>query len=104
MGTSVERGGYGNAGAAPARGSLTARDRWRQTLQDLESAVAQAVEMAIGEELGRVPRQTRLQMLKNALRQGLVKVDEVDMQQTLQDLKKSSSNSKLPPSPGGVSL
>jgi len=81
--------------------SSSARDRWRQTLHDVEAAVARALDTALGQaDIGRVPRQTRLQLLANALKQGVLKVNQAMMQQTLQDLRRSTSSGPLSPVSG----
>lgn len=95
---------YGADAAAAVGGAADGnppggRDRWKQALADAEAAVSHALEVALGQpDLQRVPRQTRLQLLSNTLKQGVLKVNQSMMAQTLQDLKKSASGSQLPTS------
>jgi len=65
-----------------------ARDRWKQTLQDVEVAVGRALENAVGQDCSRVPRLTRLQVLGQKLKQAVFKVNEAMMKETLKDLRK----------------
>lgn len=82
--------------------SGNARDRWKQTLQAVEDGVTQALESAINQtDVGRVPRQTRLQMLANALKQGVLRVNQAMMQQTLQEMRRSPGSGYLSPTSGG---
>jgi len=87
------------AAAGGGDGATAGRDRWKQALADAEAAVSHALEVALGQpDMLRVPRQTRLQLLSNTLKQGVLKVNQSMMAQTLQDLKRSASGSSLPPS------
>jgi len=71
--------------------STLARDRWKQMLQEVEAAVSRALEHAVGTyDVGRVPRQTRLQLLGNTLKHGVLRVNQVMMQQTLQELRRTA--------------
>jgi len=82
--------------------SGNARDRWKQTLQAVEDGVSYALESAISQtDIGRVPRQTRLQMLANTLKQGVLKVNQAMMQQTLQDMRRSPGSGYLSTTSGG---
>lgn len=84
------------------RESGNARGRWKQTLQAVEDGVTQALESAINQtDVGRVPRQTRLQMLANALKQGVLRVNQAMMQQTLQDMRRTPGSGHLSPTSGG---
>lgn len=84
------------------RESGNARGRWKQTLQAVEDGVTQALESAINQtDVGRVPRQTRLQMLANALKQGVLRVNQAMMQQTLQDMRRTPGSGYLSPTSGG---
>lgn len=68
------------------------RDRWRRVIQDVEVAVNRALSRAGSvQDLTRTPRQTRLQLLANVLKQGVLKINQAMMQQMLQDLKGPSS-------------
>lgn len=93
----TEREATGAAGGdAAARGG----DRWKQALADAEAGITRALEMAVSQpDMLRVPRQTRLQLLSNSLKQGVLKVNQAMMTQTLQDLKKSASGGSLPAVP-----
>jgi len=76
--------------------SSFARDRWKHVLQEVEAAVSRALEHAVGsDDLGRVPRQTRLQLLGNTLKHGVLRVNQVMMQQTLQELRKKENATGL---------
>jgi len=71
--------------------STLARDRWKKMLQEVEVAVSRALEHAVGtDDVGRVPRQTRLQLLGNTLKHGVLRVNQVMMQQTLQELRRAA--------------
>lgn len=84
------------------RESGNARDRWKQTLQAVEDGVNKALETAVNQtDVGRVPRQTRLQMLANTMKQGVLKVNQAMMQQTLQDMRRSPGSGYLSPTSGG---
>jgi len=78
-----------------------ARERWNRTLREVEGAVHHALEVGLGQAgMGRVPRQTRLRLLANALKQGVLKVNQAMMHQTLQEMRKSSP---VPASPNAES-
>jgi len=78
-----------------------ARERWSRTLREVEGAVHHALEVGLGQAgMGRVPRQTRLRLLANALKQGVLKVNQAMMHQTLQEMRKSSP---VPASPNAES-
>lgn len=69
------------------------REQWKRTLREVEVAVDEALQSALGQiGVGRVPRQTRLRLLANALKQGVLKVNQAVMHQTLQEMRKSSSS------------
>jgi len=78
-----------------------ARERWNRTLREVEGAVHHALDVGLGQAgMGRVPRQTRLRLLANALKQGVLKVNQAMMHQTLQEMRKSSP---VPTSPNADS-
>lgn len=80
--------------------SSAARDRWKQALGKVEVVVNGALERALAQtDVARVTRQTRLQLLGNALKQGVLKVNQAMMQQTLQDMRQKDrkSLSSVPP-------
>merc|ERR1712137_1170568 len=78
-----------------------ARERWNRTLREVEGAVHHALDVGLGQAgMGRVPRQTRLRLLANALKQGVLKVNQAMMRQTLQEMRKSSP---VPTSPNADS-
>lgn len=81
------------------------RDRWRRVIQDVETSVNRALHKAEGiqGDISRAPRQTRLQLLANVLKQGVLKVNQAMMQQMLMDLKGPSS-SRGEPSDVGTGL
>lgn len=72
----------------------SARDHtWKQNLREAEDAVSRALDRASNQgDLGRVPKQTQLQLLANMLKQGVFKVNQMMMQQTLQDLKRTTGS------------
>lgn len=78
-----------------------ARDGWKRTLQEVEDVVSRALQRVIQPNSGRVPKQARLQLLANVLKQNVVKVNHEMMQQALQDLRKSTASSPRPLSPLG---
>lgn len=68
----------------------SAKDCWRQSLEELEAAIASALEVATAaSDAGRVSQQTRLQVLGNALRQGVLKVNQTMMQTQIQEIGKT---------------
>lgn len=70
--------------------ATSAKDCWRQSLEGLEAAIASALEVATSaSDAGRVSQQTRLQVLGNALRQGVLKVNQSMMQTQIQEIGKT---------------
>jgi len=94
----------GTATAKPGTASddsgAEARDRFKRALREVEEAVDRAVESANCQEMGHVPRLTRLEILLNALKQGVVKVTQAKNLQTLQEMRRPAA--VLPPVASGA--
>mmetsp|Transcript_110568 Transcript_110568/g.191246 ORF Transcript_110568/g.191246 Transcript_110568/m.191246 type:complete len:342 (-) Transcript_110568:7-1032(-) len=68
------------------------REKWKLTLRAVEDANQLALDTILsdsGSDISSVPRNTRLQLLANTLKQGVLKVNQVMMHETLQDLRRS---------------
>merc|ERR1719265_1981086 len=68
------------------------REKWKLTLRAVEEATQLAVDTVLGDsgnDISTVPRNTRLQLLANTLKQGVLKVNQVMMHETLTDLRRT---------------
>lgn len=80
-------------------GRSSTNDGWRQALRDVETTLGRALKLAENQpDIGRAPRQSRLQLLANVLQQGVVSVNQAKAFKTLQDMRRSTSNGLAPPS------
>lgn len=67
-------------------------EKWKRSLRAVEDANQLALDTILSDsctDISNVPRNTRLQLLANTLKQGVLKVNQVMMHETLQDLRRS---------------